>query len=113
MYFYNNVSQSSYRTRSFAAFKVDLSNGGLMELKSLGDNALILGYNASTSVPASKFKGVRSNCFYYTDDLLLGNFLGKGGRKDMAIYNMEDQSHVHNGKSLSTTCPPLWVTPYS
>lgn len=58
----------AYRTRSFVAFKVGLSNGWWKELKNLGDNALNLGYNASNCVSASKLKGVRRNCIYYTDD---------------------------------------------
>ncbi|KAI8569541.1 hypothetical protein RHMOL_Rhmol02G0286500 [Rhododendron molle] len=86
----------AYRTRSFAAFKVDLIRSGWKELKSLGDNALILGSDASISVPASKFKGVRPNCIYYTDEFLIECItvpaLKRAWWKDLGIYNLEDQT---------------------
>ncbi|KAH0645144.1 hypothetical protein KY284_033028 [Solanum tuberosum] len=49
---------------------VDLAAGELRETKQVGDRALFLGANASISVHASQFPGVKHNHIYYTDDFV-------------------------------------------
>ncbi|KAH7840653.1 hypothetical protein Vadar_019799 [Vaccinium darrowii] len=110
-----NEFKGHYGTKEFRVFKVDLSNREWVELQSLGDNALFVGDNASISVQASKFQGIRPNCIYFTDDCWPGYIWSKrGGGKDMGIYNMEDRSLTpcYKGSSFSRFCPPLWVRPY-
>ncbi|KAH7840777.1 hypothetical protein Vadar_021439 [Vaccinium darrowii] len=77
-------------TTEFRVFKVEVSNGEWVELQSLGDNALFVGYNASISIQAGKFQGIRPDCIYYTDDRWpVFKWFERGG-KDMGIYSMED-----------------------
>ncbi|KAH7834862.1 hypothetical protein Vadar_020425 [Vaccinium darrowii] len=59
VYVSKNDCRSKYK---FEVFTVDASNGECVELQSLGDNALFVGYNASISVQAAKFQGIRPNC---------------------------------------------------
>ncbi|KAH7841427.1 hypothetical protein Vadar_029758 [Vaccinium darrowii] len=81
-------SKIDYRTKEFRVYKVDLRNWEWVELQSLGDNALFVGDNASISVQASKFRGIRPNCIYFTDDCSPRYIWFKRGRgKDMGIYN--------------------------
>ncbi|CAA2987773.1 Hypothetical predicted protein [Olea europaea subsp. europaea] len=41
----------------------------LVKMNDLGDQALFLGYNVSTSLPSSEFKGaIKANCIYFTAD---------------------------------------------
>ncbi|KAF7151816.1 hypothetical protein RHSIM_Rhsim02G0229700 [Rhododendron simsii] len=108
-------SRIDYGTSEFRVFKVDLSNREWAELQSLGDNALFVGDNASISVQAAKFQGIRPNCIYFTDDCWPSYpRFKRGGGKDMGIYNMEDRSVApcYKGGSFSRFCPPLWVRPY-
>lgn len=57
-----------------------------VEKTSLGNNALFLGDNASVSVDASTFSGIKANGIYYT------NNFKRGGGKYTGIYDMEDGS---------------------
>lgn len=113
----DNVDESrvDYGAKEFRLFAVDLNNGGgWKDKKSLGDIALFLGDNASISVQASKFPGIKANCIYYTDDCweAYGCFK-RGGGKDMGIYNLEDGSRMplYKRDSFSSICPPIWVNP--
>ncbi|KAI8569440.1 hypothetical protein RHMOL_Rhmol02G0279300 [Rhododendron molle] len=63
-----NRSRVDYQTRRFQVFEAALGEKGKwVEKTSLGDNALFLGDNASVSVDASRFPGIKANCIYYTD----------------------------------------------
>ncbi|KAH7840711.1 hypothetical protein Vadar_020545 [Vaccinium darrowii] len=96
------------RSRSFAVFKLDLSNGGLEELESLGDDALFLGRNASISVRASKCNGIRPNCIYYSK-YFWGSLIVIG------IYDMDKSQDLPRDvktEPFSSIYSALWVTPY-
>ncbi|KAF7151610.1 hypothetical protein RHSIM_Rhsim02G0223700 [Rhododendron simsii] len=99
----NGESRVYYATCGFKVFEV----GECVEKTSLGDNALFLGDNSSVSVVASRFRGIKSNCIYYTN-----NFKRREGNY-MCIYNMEDGSHrpCYEEESSGLTCPPMWVNP--
>ncbi|WMV42472.1 hypothetical protein MTR67_035857 [Solanum verrucosum] len=111
---YPNDSKETYETTNFGVFEVDLAAGELRETKQVGDKALVLGANASISVQASQFPGVKHNHIYYTDDFVESYlFYEEGGGRDMGVYNIANgSSEAHyNGVSLSCVCPPIWVTP--
>ncbi|KAI8569462.1 hypothetical protein RHMOL_Rhmol02G0281400 [Rhododendron molle] len=83
---------------------------------SLGNNTLFLGDNASVSVDASRYRGNKANCIYYTYDCWESyNDVKQGGGKDMGIFDLEDESPMpcYNGESFSSICPPMWVNPSS
>ncbi|KAI8569477.1 hypothetical protein RHMOL_Rhmol02G0282100 [Rhododendron molle] len=110
-------SDVDYETCDFELFELDLSNEGKWgEKTSLGDSALFLGDNASVSVQASRYHGIKANCIYYTDDCWESyTFFKRGGGKDMGIFDLEDGSQMpcYNGESFSPICPPMWVNPSS
>lgn len=102
------IPRGANRSRSFAVFKMDLSNGGLEELESLGDNALFLGRNASISVRASKDKGIRPNCIYYSN-YFWGSLIVIG------IYDMDKSQDLPRdvkNEPFSNINSAIWVTPY-
>ncbi|KAI8569433.1 hypothetical protein RHMOL_Rhmol02G0278700 [Rhododendron molle] len=80
---------------------------------SLGDNALFLGENASISVDASRFPGIKANCTYYTDNYW--EFYEQGGANHTGIYCLKDgsKSACYEEESFNPICPPLWVSPSS
>ncbi|KAH0690387.1 hypothetical protein KY290_018622 [Solanum tuberosum] len=104
----------TYGTTIFHVFQVDLAAGKMTETRELGDAAFFLGANASISVQASQFPGIKPNHIYFTDDFF-ESYLSyeEGGGLDMGVFNLANgsiQPH-YNGVSLSRFCPPTWVTP--
>ncbi|XP_019244476.1 PREDICTED: F-box/kelch-repeat protein At1g57790-like [Nicotiana attenuata] len=95
-------------------YKLDIAAGKLTETKELGDRAIFFGANASLSVQASQFPGIKPNCIYFTDDRYdTYGYYVEGGGLDMGVYNLADdtiQPH-YKGVSLSPLTPPTWVTP--
>ncbi|KAI8569431.1 hypothetical protein RHMOL_Rhmol02G0278500 [Rhododendron molle] len=89
-------------------------NGKWLEVTSLGDNAVFLGDNASVSIDASRFPGIKANCIYYTDEYW--EFRKRGGvLNHTGIYCLEDgsKSPSYEEESFNPICPPLWVSPSS
>ncbi|WMV21435.1 hypothetical protein MTR67_014820 [Solanum verrucosum] len=101
-------------TTDFRVFQVDLASGKGTETRELGDRAFFVGYNASISVQASQFPGIKPNHIYFTDHYF-GSYqtFEEGGGLDMGVFNLVDGSiQLHyNGVSLSRISPPTWVTP--
>ncbi|KAF3647415.1 hypothetical protein FXO38_17044 [Capsicum annuum] len=93
----------------------DVIKGELKEeIKTLGESAIFVGRNTPSSVDSSKFRGVKPNHIYFTDDWAdQFNELEGGGGRDMGTYNLEDAKieAFYPGESLSPICPPTWVTP--
>ncbi|KAI8569443.1 hypothetical protein RHMOL_Rhmol02G0279600 [Rhododendron molle] len=109
-----NRSRVDYRTRRFQVFQATpREKVKWVEIMSLGDNALFLGDNASVSVDASRFPGIKANCIYYTDEHW--EFRKRGGLKHMGIYCLEDgrNNPCYEEQSSNLVCPPLWVNPSS
>ncbi|XP_019226064.1 PREDICTED: putative F-box protein At1g65770 [Nicotiana attenuata] len=104
----------TYQTTNIQVFQVDLAVGKMIETRDLGDRAFFLGANASLSVQASQFPGIKCNHIYFTDNCLIEHTeFEEGGGSDMGVFNLADGSFQphYEGISLSRVCPPLWVTP--
>ncbi|CAA2966655.1 Hypothetical predicted protein [Olea europaea subsp. europaea] len=108
--------KARYYTTGFSVLRLDECHEEgnnyayrLTEVTSLGDRALFLGSNVSTSIASSEC--IKPNCIYFTDDnceLYLDE--PGGGGHDMGIFNMEDGTIQLNyaGESRSYISPPLW-----
>ncbi|CAL9161841.1 unnamed protein product [Musa hybrid cultivar] len=102
----------TYDTKSFIVYKLNVSDGELQQVSSLGGRSLFLGLNSSISVEASKLVGCQKDSIYFTDDLDdFKTYCTPGGGHDMGIYSMVDGSITphYGGVSLSRVSPPLWV----
>ncbi|XP_060206847.1 F-box protein At2g26160-like isoform X2 [Lycium barbarum] len=103
----------TYRTRNFLVFQIDLDACRATPTRDSGDRAFFLGANASLSVQASQFPGIKPNHIYFTDNCLDAYIHFEGGGLNMGVFNIADgsiQPH-YEGVSLSRVCPPIWVTP--
>ncbi|MCD7459460.1 hypothetical protein HAX54_040932 [Datura stramonium] len=102
------------RTTTFLVFQIDLATCNVTPIRDLGDQAFFLGANASLSVQASQFPGIKPNHIYFTDNYLDPYIhLVEGGGLDMGVFNLADgsiQPH-YNGVCHSRDCPPVWITP--
>ncbi|KAG5593367.1 hypothetical protein H5410_043881 [Solanum commersonii] len=104
----------SYETKVFLVYKIDLDACEAMPTKDLGDRAFFLGPNASISVQASQFPGIKPNHIYFTDNCLCAYLrFQEGCGLDMGMFNLADESIQphYDGVSLSCVSPPIWVTP--
>ncbi|KAK4350536.1 hypothetical protein RND71_029849 [Anisodus tanguticus] len=99
----------TYGTTDFHVFQIDLAAGKVTETRELGDMAFFLVANASHSVQASQFPGIKPNHIYFTDDYFITYINYKeGGGLDMGVFNLGDGSiqHHYDGVSLSRqSCP--------
>lgn len=121
----DNDNDPWFQTTGFKIFKL-LVLGKLtayVELKTLGDNALFLGDNHSTCVPAvasNGFPGVQPNSIYFTDHALSYYTFQPNTLRvpaDMGVFNLEDQSlgkyydPDNNLFCLVCVTPPVWFLP--
>uniref|UniRef100_M1AW13 Ubiquitin-protein ligase n=3 Tax=Solanum tuberosum TaxID=4113 RepID=M1AW13_SOLTU len=105
---------NTYRTNFFLVYKIDLDACEATPTKDLGDRAFFLGPNASISVQASQFPGIKPNHIYFTDNYLCAYLqFREGCGLDMGVFNLADESIQphYDGVSLSRVSPPIWVTP--
>lgn len=123
----NNNHEPRFQTTGFKIFKL-LVLGRLkawIELKTLGNYALFLGDNHSTSVLAEASNGfprVQPNSIYFTDHNL-SDYVNEPNTlrvpTDMGVFNLKDQSlgqiqYYDLGNNLSNlVCipPPIWFLP--
>ncbi|PHT53858.1 hypothetical protein CQW23_08320 [Capsicum baccatum] len=109
-----DVSNITYGTTNIRVYQVDLPDGKVTETRDLRGMAFFLGANASLSVQASQYPGIKPNHIYFTDDFFeTYTAYIEGGGSDMGVFNLADgsiQPH-YNVVSLSRVCPPTWVTP--
>ncbi|XP_077220371.1 putative F-box protein At5g55150 isoform X2 [Tasmannia lanceolata] len=87
----------------FNVFQLDQSTGKWIELESLGDQVLFLGFNCSISLSALDFPQLKANCIYYADNDIY---------VDCGIYNLKDGSikdcYPH---PLCWIERPIWLAP--
>ncbi|KAM7266769.1 hypothetical protein ACFE04_008935 [Oxalis oulophora] len=82
----------------------------LVEIESLGDEAIFVGDSASFSFSTSGVKGFKANHIYFTDDVSTMYLEENLGGSDMGAYNFEDDTidRLYDGQSFSHFCTPLW-----
>lgn len=106
-----------YKTYLFEVFRLDMKGPSWVNIRSLGNQVLFLGENASLSLLASDFSGCKANCIYYTDDYSESNYDGLWGYHDLGIFNLEDcrieqlQCYPPRLNSREQWPPPVWITP--
>ncbi|ONK66499.1 uncharacterized protein A4U43_C06F8830 [Asparagus officinalis] len=105
--------QTETFTTNFIVYKLESREGLLecelcwVESESLGDQALFLGLNCSLSLPAQSFRGCKSNCIYFTDDI---EYLDSS--YDMGVYDLEDRKiQMFGDMDKCFSFPPIWISP--
>ncbi|XP_021725270.1 uncharacterized protein LOC110692540 [Chenopodium quinoa] len=115
--FNKHEQEYAYKTASFKVWEVNVIDGILTQVNSLGNRALFVGFTSSFSVESSfgKFWNKyydMADCIYYTDDLLELYYLSEGGH-DIGVYNLisgkNTTDHYQGFSRFSVVTPPLWV----
>ncbi|KAF5184661.1 Ubiquitin-protein ligase protein [Thalictrum thalictroides] len=80
-----------YQDIQFIVLKLEESGGSRkwVEVKSIGDNALFVGYNTSFSLSALDFVGCKRNCIYFTNDKIPFDWRPERMDRIIGIYNLE------------------------
>uniref|UniRef100_A0ACD5WAV2 Uncharacterized protein n=1 Tax=Avena sativa TaxID=4498 RepID=A0ACD5WAV2_AVESA len=96
-------------------FKVDTDRQKLVEMRSIGEHALFLGYNSAVCVSTMDFPAFEPNRAYLSDDC---SMYGQILRRDLGIWNFEKRSLRNLGDawpnrlfSWLELLAPVWITP--
>ncbi|KAJ4980829.1 hypothetical protein NE237_031666 [Protea cynaroides] len=101
------------KTVRFEVCKLDERKREWIQMKSIGDRILFLGYGCSTSIAAQDFPECKRNSIYFNDDYCY-RFLDPPIRyRDIGVFDFENESvESFYDDSLSTwTTPSYWITP--
>ncbi|GJN25310.1 hypothetical protein PR202_gb13122 [Eleusine coracana subsp. coracana] len=107
-----DLSEIKMETRKMMLFKVDMATKKLVQIKSLHDHVLFLGYSQSLCLSAEQFPQLKTNHAYLTDDER-GIAFWKNNRRDIGVFNMEN--NITEEIVLSQCCctwpAPIWIAP--
>ncbi|KNA22064.1 hypothetical protein SOVF_037360 [Spinacia oleracea] len=126
---FDENSVYTYATQTFDVFELDLDDGKVKRVESIGNRAIFVGHGSTFLVEAdndevqlqtsssssNKHKcGCKSNCIYFTDDWYETYYVHKkGGGGDMGIYSLAQRKVVdtfYQGPSqFDFVNPPIWV----
>ncbi|KAL3724953.1 hypothetical protein ACJRO7_030030 [Eucalyptus globulus] len=100
------------RTFRFQVFEIDLNARTCIEVKSLENMSLFLGFNSSFCLEVDEKHHIKPNCIYFAD-VSSPRLSEEGGGGDMIIYHIEDcttelyfMAMTYDHSSL-----PLWIKP--
>lgn len=107
-----NVEPRVLRTVGFDVYKVHLHKNNIEPVDSLGDSAFFVGTSSSTCLSVKDYPHLLPNHIYFDDDneYWLQN---KGGRRDLGVYNCEDDTvtDIVSPQPWLNWPSPVWITP--
>jgi hypothetical protein len=110
-----DVDDATYETHTgkIDIFKVDTAAVKLVKINRLDDHVLVLGHNQSLCLSAEEYPQLKANCVYFTDDDELYIFGWKNNRRDIGVFDLENNSREElvSPQLWSNWPPPIWVTP--
>ncbi|KAF5191192.1 hypothetical protein FRX31_019226 [Thalictrum thalictroides] len=123
--YYSSVSDDGRTnknvTTKFVVYKLDQSSVPFqwVQIRSLGDQMLYLGKNASISISAKGNPRIKGNCIYFSDDLWYTFWYGVDPRhlySDNGVFYLEDgridQFFFPTDYDIrSFRSHPIWITP--
>ncbi|CAL4983920.1 unnamed protein product [Urochloa decumbens] len=109
----NNGDSQLCNTFTIKVHKVDLRYKELVEISNLGQNALFLGHNQSLFLSAEEYPQLKVNHVYFTDDDFLYITWHKNNRRDIGVFDLENNSseEIVSPQLWSNWPTPLWLIP--
>ena len=89
-------------TTAITVYEVEPASKKIEKISSLGQNVLFLGHNQSLCLHAEEYPQLKANHVYYTDDDYLYTTGFKNNRRDIGVFDLE------NNSSQELTTPQLW-----
>ncbi|GLT82505.1 hypothetical protein SLE2022_008700 [Rubroshorea leprosula] len=106
----------TYKTIKFKIYKMDSTTKNLrwLEVTSIGDNVIFLGFNPSVMISSQNFPQLKGNCIYYTDNI--DDFHSPEedfGGFDIGMFDIAEGS-IQEFRELNLDTqlvwpPPIWV----
>ncbi|KAM7524058.1 hypothetical protein LguiA_013960 [Lonicera macranthoides] len=97
-------AKSPFETIGFTVHKIDLLNSSWIEIKSIGDDIFVLGFNSSLSISSYQLPGHEGNHIYFSDSMdekEISYYL------DVGVFNLNDGTL----ELLLDFSPPMWPRP--
>ncbi|CAL4904203.1 unnamed protein product [Urochloa decumbens] len=100
-------------TDGFEIYKLDFDKQCIISIDSLGDDALFIGHSYTSCLSTRDYPKLIPGHVYFTDDAEYWLFGYKNIRRDIGIYNLEDETSV----DVVTPQPwlnwpnPIWIRP--
>ncbi|CAN6363209.1 unnamed protein product [Urochloa humidicola] len=89
-------------TSAVTIHKVEPTSKKIVKISSLGQNVLFLGHNQSLCLHAEEYPQLKANHVYFTDDEYIYTAGFKNNRRDIGVFDLE------NNSSEEITTPQLW-----
>uniref|UniRef100_A0A0D9W095 KIB1-4 beta-propeller domain-containing protein n=1 Tax=Leersia perrieri TaxID=77586 RepID=A0A0D9W095_9ORYZ len=89
-------------TANIEVYKCDLVEGKLVKINPLQDHVLFVGHNQTFCLSAEEFPSLKANHAYFTDDSQNWITQFKNNRRDIGLFNLDDNSRDE------LVCPQLW-----
>ncbi|PAN43170.1 hypothetical protein PAHAL_8G214900 [Panicum hallii] len=90
------------KTTAITVYEVEPASKRIEKISSLGQNVLFLGHNQSLCLHAEEYPQLKGNHVYFTDDDFLYTTGFKNNRRDIGVFDLE------NNSSEEITTPQLW-----
>ncbi|XP_052149118.1 probable F-box protein At4g22165 isoform X1 [Oryza glaberrima] len=100
-------------TASIEVYKSDLVEEKLVKINRLQDHVLFVGHNQTLCLRAEEFPSLKANHAYFTDDSQNWITEFKNNRRDIGVFNLEDNSRdeLVSPQLWSNWPSPVWITP--
>jgi hypothetical protein len=111
--FTSGVEQEEMHTARVDVYKADLDSQQIVDVPTLGDDALFIGHNCTCCLSTKDYPRLLPNHVYFTDDDEYWLMDGQENCRDVGIFNLEDQSanDVVSPQPWLNWPIPVWITP--
>jgi hypothetical protein len=105
--------QEELHTTSVEIYKADFDSQQIVRVPTLGDDALFIGQNCTYCLSTKDYPRLLPNHVYFTDDDEYSLMDGHEIRRDVGIYNFEDESFsdIVSPQPWLNWPIPVWITP--
>jgi hypothetical protein len=105
--------QEEIHTTRVDIYKADLDSQQIVDVPTLGDDALFIGHNCTCCLSTKDYPRLLPNHVYFTDDDEYWLMDGQEKCRDVGIFNLEDQSahDVVSPQPWLNWPIPVWITP--
>lgn len=108
-----NTDSLVVNTNMIKVFKVDFSAKMLVDINSLGNSVLFLGFNQTLCLNADVYPQLKPNHIYFTEDDSLYLFSCKKNRRDTGVLDLENDTiePIVSPELWSNWPVPVWLIP--
>ena len=109
----NPCEGNEMHTNGIEIYKLDFDHQCIISVDSLGDDALFIGHSYTCCLSTRDYSKLLPGHVYFTDDAEYWPVECKNIRRDVGIYNLEDDTSldVVSSQPWLNWPNPIWITP--